>query len=113
MNEHAILRGRAKFVSQKPPQRIEGHRVCSHPMCTTVLSVYNKDSMCHFHKPRKTIRIRGRTPSEIMDKESSVVHSCMDCINLTGSVFEEASKVLFDGTVHVQGVNGKGTLCEV
>lgn len=105
------IEGRASPLIGKVPKTYGSGRTCSSEECNTRLSIYNKYDKCSLHQPRKSIRIRGRTPSEIMENEN-VVQSCEDCISRLGSVFDETSKVLVDGVVHVQGVGGKATFCE-
>ncbi|MGH2717693.1 MAG: hypothetical protein ACRDJU_03810 [Actinomycetota bacterium] len=41
--------------------RFEEGRVCSHPDCITLLSVYNRRDTCFAHAGFKVPRLRGRT----------------------------------------------------
>ena len=95
------------------PEVYSTGRVCNYAGCLTPLSKYNKGDpkgkkhYCWHHSPSKQVRVRGRSPSELMKKESNVVNHCRACSfknNLT-------TKVLVNGVVHVKGEYG-GADCE-
>lgn len=44
----------------RPPKQAAKGRVCSHPGCTTVLSVYNLGKYCSVHEHSPNVRLRGK-----------------------------------------------------
>ncbi len=46
--------------SSSPSKAYKAGRVCRHPECDTVLSIYNSGTFCYQHEPMSIPRMRGR-----------------------------------------------------
>jgi hypothetical protein len=46
--------------NQRPSKAFKAGRVCRHPGCGTVLSIYNDGKFCYQHEPMFVPRMRGR-----------------------------------------------------
>lgn len=46
--------------SSTPSKAYQAGRVCRHPGCATVLSIYNSGRFCYQHEPMFVPRMRGR-----------------------------------------------------
>lgn len=45
------------FIGGEPKQTYEPGRVCSHPPCPTVLSIYNPKDRCGAHDKARVLRV--------------------------------------------------------
>ncbi len=52
--------GRRFTGKRRAPKAVNERRICGLGSCDTVLSRYNRKSMCHVHAPLKFPRVRGR-----------------------------------------------------
>jgi len=92
-------------------------RLCAKRGCDTILSQYNKGKLCHLHTPIKAPRLRGKMPSERMEKEELIkYHRCASCSQRNRHIRDvtgrEVRDVLIGDEIHKEGSRGRATLCE-
>lgn len=105
---------------RRPTKRYEPGRICEKDDCQTRLSVYNSEPNCNLHKRRKKPRLRGTTYD---DAQQEPLVQCVPCARvmshlgrnrvMTSVTAGGLEEFAFNDKVHISGVEGAGTLCEV
>lgn len=122
MERRAIaVRGQRPGDALRKPSKTYGEgRVCADQTCSTMLSQYNPQEYCNLHRKRKKPRLRGR---DYDSEQQEPVPHCVPCFRSMISYGKDLVVVAtapgaltefeFLDKIHVSGLDGAGTLCEV